>query len=202
MWYLGSGVVLDCIESWPRGYQTWVQSRTQNKAQWLAACGRVSASSQPLRFILSLRMNSSFITSRPDLCPFLTFYTVYHCSLYLIIPKNRLMSYMPKGFSFEAVRHDLSLVNSRSYLDTTTRVYRGKRTFQIWHVCLKHDSTYDKYQNFIDGTLGLKAIFLRQYFSMYYKVWNSQKDIMFVPCDQSFYHLCLAFGTEISQFLH
>ena len=23
----------------PRGYKTWVQSQTQNKAQWLAACG-------------------------------------------------------------------------------------------------------------------------------------------------------------------
>ena len=39
--------------------------QTQNKAQWLAACGHVSESSQSLRFILSLRMNSSFITSRP-----------------------------------------------------------------------------------------------------------------------------------------
>ena len=29
-------------------------------------CGHVSKSSQLLRFILSLRMNSSFITSRPD----------------------------------------------------------------------------------------------------------------------------------------
>ena len=50
-----------------RGYKTWVQSQTQNKAQWLAACGHVSASSQSLLFILILRMNSSFITSRPDL---------------------------------------------------------------------------------------------------------------------------------------
>ena len=54
------------IETWPRGYKNWVNSQTQNKAQWLAACGHVSASSQSLRFILSLRMNSSFITSRPD----------------------------------------------------------------------------------------------------------------------------------------
>ena len=52
---------------WPRGYKTWVNSQTQNKAQWLAACGHVSASNQSLRFILSLRMNSSFITSRPAL---------------------------------------------------------------------------------------------------------------------------------------
>ena len=35
---------------------------------WLAACGHVSASSQSLGFILSLRMNSSFITSRPAFC--------------------------------------------------------------------------------------------------------------------------------------
>ena len=49
----------------PRGYKTWVQSQTQNKAQWLAACGHLSASSQSLRFILRLRMISSFITSRP-----------------------------------------------------------------------------------------------------------------------------------------
>ena len=54
-------------ESRPRGYKTGVQSQTQNKAQWLAACGHVSASNQSLRFILSLRMNSSFITSRPGL---------------------------------------------------------------------------------------------------------------------------------------
>ena len=50
----------------PRGYKPWVQSQTQNKAQWLAACGHVSASSQSLRFILSLSTNSSFITSKPD----------------------------------------------------------------------------------------------------------------------------------------
>ena len=54
-------------QSWPRGYKTWVHSQTQNKAQWLAACGHVSASSQSLCFILSLRQYSSFITSRPDL---------------------------------------------------------------------------------------------------------------------------------------
>ena len=42
-----------------RGYKTWVQSQTQNKAQWLAACEHVSASSQSLCFILSLRMNLS-----------------------------------------------------------------------------------------------------------------------------------------------
>ena len=34
------------------------------KAQWLAACGHVSASSQSLCLISSLGMNSSFITSR------------------------------------------------------------------------------------------------------------------------------------------
>ena len=50
-----------------RGYITWLQSQTKNKAQWFAACGHVSTSSQSLRFILSLRMNSSFITSRPAL---------------------------------------------------------------------------------------------------------------------------------------
>ena len=49
----------------PRGYKTWVHSQTQNEAQWLAACGHVPASSQPLRIILSLRINASFITSRP-----------------------------------------------------------------------------------------------------------------------------------------
>ena len=49
----------------PWGCKAWVQSQTQNKVQWLASCGLVSASSQSFRFILSLRMNSSFITSRP-----------------------------------------------------------------------------------------------------------------------------------------
>ena len=39
--------------------------QTQNKAQGLAACGHVSARSQSMRFILSLRMFISFITSRP-----------------------------------------------------------------------------------------------------------------------------------------
>ena len=38
--------------------------QTQNKAQWLAAWGHVSASSQSLRFILNLRLYSGFITSR------------------------------------------------------------------------------------------------------------------------------------------
>ena len=37
--------------------------QTRNKAQWLAACGHVSASSQSSHFILSLRLYSSFITS-------------------------------------------------------------------------------------------------------------------------------------------
>ena len=40
----------------PRGYKTWVHSQTQNKAQ---------RGSQSLRFILSLRLYSSFITLRP-----------------------------------------------------------------------------------------------------------------------------------------
>ena len=48
----------------PRGYKTWVHSKSKIKAQWLAACGHVSATSQSLRFILSLRVNSSFIASR------------------------------------------------------------------------------------------------------------------------------------------
>ena len=46
---------------------TYFHSQTQNKAQRLAACGHVSASSQSLRFILSLRLYSSFITPRPGL---------------------------------------------------------------------------------------------------------------------------------------
>ena len=69
MWYPGSGVVLDCSESRPWWYKTWVQSQAQNKPQWLAACGHVSASSQSLGLILSLRIKSSFLTLRPDLCP-------------------------------------------------------------------------------------------------------------------------------------
>ena len=48
-------------------YKTWVHSQTKNKGHWLDACGHVSASSQSLCFILSLRMTSSFITSRPDI---------------------------------------------------------------------------------------------------------------------------------------
>ena len=28
-------------KTWPQGYKPWVQSQTQNKAQWLAACGHV-----------------------------------------------------------------------------------------------------------------------------------------------------------------
>ena len=53
-WCPGSGVVLDCIDSWPQSYKTWVHSQTQNKAQWLADCGHVSAISQSLRFILTM----------------------------------------------------------------------------------------------------------------------------------------------------
>ena len=41
----------------------WVLSQTQNKALWLTACKHVSASSQLLRFILIMRLYSSFITS-------------------------------------------------------------------------------------------------------------------------------------------
>ena len=52
-------------ESWPRGYKTWALSQTQNKAQWLAAGGHVSAGSQSLHFILSVRLYSSVITSWP-----------------------------------------------------------------------------------------------------------------------------------------
>ena len=55
----------DLNQAW--GYKTRVHSQTQNKAHWLAACGLLSASSQSLHFILSLRLYSSFITSRPDL---------------------------------------------------------------------------------------------------------------------------------------
>ena len=44
----------------PRLYKTWVQSQTQNKAQWLAACGQVSASSQSLRFIFNLENELKF----------------------------------------------------------------------------------------------------------------------------------------------
>ena len=54
-------------DPWPQGYKTWVHSQTQNTAQWLAACGHMSASSQSLGFILSLRLYSGFITSRPGL---------------------------------------------------------------------------------------------------------------------------------------
>ena len=46
-------------------YKTWVHSQTQNKAQWLAAYGHVSESSQSLRFILSLILYLSSITLRP-----------------------------------------------------------------------------------------------------------------------------------------
>ena len=61
----GHLVIISNSNHWPRGYKTWVHSQTQNKVQWLAGCGHVSAISQSLRFILSLRMYSSFITLRP-----------------------------------------------------------------------------------------------------------------------------------------
>ena len=48
--------------------------QTQNKAQRSAACGHVSESSQSLRFILSLRMNSSFIPSKFFCIFFLIFF--------------------------------------------------------------------------------------------------------------------------------
>ena len=76
---------LGCYENLirPRGYKAWVHSQTQNKAQWLAVCGHVSASSQSLRFIFSLSLYSSFITSRPDLIYLFTLvvgmYTVFCC---------------------------------------------------------------------------------------------------------------------------
>ena len=43
--------------SWPQGYKTGVHSLTENKTQWLTAWGHMSASSQSLRFTLSLRLN-------------------------------------------------------------------------------------------------------------------------------------------------
>ena len=55
----------DQYDLWPRAYKTRVHSQTQNKAQWLAVCGHMSASNQSLGFILSLRLYSRFITSRP-----------------------------------------------------------------------------------------------------------------------------------------
>ena len=61
------------IKTRPRGYKTWVHSPTQNKVQWLAAWGHVSASSQSFRFILSWRLCSSFITLRPVLCSLIAF---------------------------------------------------------------------------------------------------------------------------------
>ena len=80
---MGWSVTCDCGMTWHRGYKTWVQSQTQNKAQWLVTCGHVSASSQSLRFVLSLRMNSSFITSRPGHTYILCAYPVSHMSVHL-----------------------------------------------------------------------------------------------------------------------
>ena len=59
--------VCSATKTRPRSYKTWVHSQTQNKVQWLAACGHVSASSQSLHFIFSPRLCSNFITSRPGL---------------------------------------------------------------------------------------------------------------------------------------
>ena len=105
--FLGGGVFVSCFlmqglqsflslklsrlvkEIWPQGYKVWVHSQTQNKAQWLAVCGHVSASSQSLRFILSLRLYQSFITSRPGCltrCKMQnTCIVLYHC-IQLTIP--------------------------------------------------------------------------------------------------------------------
>ena len=74
--------VMSCT-SWvgrsrPRGYKTRVHSQTQNKAQWLAACGHVSASSQSLRTrvrkqpIIALYFESETV---------LKFYNLEACSL-------------------------------------------------------------------------------------------------------------------------
>ena len=69
--WMGTATMWDETAMWyltrPRGYKTWVQSQTQNKAQWLAACGHVSASSQSLRFILRLRKTSGACTVFSDL---------------------------------------------------------------------------------------------------------------------------------------
>ena len=67
-WYPGSGVVLDCIDFWSlHPYLLRVHFQTQNNAQWSAACGHVSASTQSLRFILSLRLYSSYILPKDTL---------------------------------------------------------------------------------------------------------------------------------------
>ena len=74
---VGWRLVCDCGISWPQGYKTAVHSQTQNKTQRLAACGHVSASSQSLRFILSLRrLYSSFIILRPGHTHVLFFYAL------------------------------------------------------------------------------------------------------------------------------
>ena len=63
------GTICKIVSTW--GYKTWVHFQTQNKAQWLTACRHVSASSLSLRFILGLRLYSSYITSRPCFLNFL-----------------------------------------------------------------------------------------------------------------------------------
>ena len=71
-----SGKVTEMIR--PQGYKTWVQSQTQNKAQWLAACGHVPASSQSLRFILSLIKRNDWLLA--DTCP----QAANHCALFWV----------------------------------------------------------------------------------------------------------------------
>ena len=71
----------------PRDYKTWVHSQTQNKALWLAACEHVSASSQSLRFSLSLNnlwawSQSQKIVSFSWQDPFYLFFSpVYPCRM-------------------------------------------------------------------------------------------------------------------------
>ena len=96
-------------QSWPRGYKAWVHSQTQNKAQWLAVCGHVSASSQSLRFILSLSLYSIFITSRP-IFPHLFYLSLYFLSTY------KFTEYI-KSFSLPYVPTLLSNFLDRSMCD-------------------------------------------------------------------------------------
>ena len=71
------------------------QSSNQNKVQWLAACGHVSASSQSLRFILSLRMNSR-VRKQPIIALYfeseneLKFYNIEACSKSELLCNNSL----------------------------------------------------------------------------------------------------------------
>ena len=138
----------------PRGYKTWVHSQTQNKAQWLAACGHVSAISQSMRFILSLRLYSSFITSRPVVKWYVLICVTMYCPIqwaYTVARSNKnffksVEIIKEVKFSYLFLNHHLRIsVIQMDLLPYPEKIQIGKNSelwnYDKWYKCASQCST-------------------------------------------------------------